>query len=72
MEQPILRGKLIHHEAVDGFRWRSHEITRVEGLGLGAWMLVLWRERKRVTTEMRVRASHRGEDDAVDDHPAEE
>jgi len=27
----MLRDKLMHHEPVDGFRWRSHEITRVEG-----------------------------------------
>jgi len=27
----MLRDKLLHHEPVDGFRWRSHEITRVEG-----------------------------------------
>jgi hypothetical protein len=28
---PMLRDKLLHHDPVDGFRWRSHEITRVEG-----------------------------------------
>jgi hypothetical protein len=27
----MLRDKLLHREPVDGFRWRSHEITRVEG-----------------------------------------
>lgn len=27
----MLRDKLLHHAPVDGFRWRSHEITRVEG-----------------------------------------
>jgi len=27
----MLRDKLMHHEPVDGLRWRSHEITRVEG-----------------------------------------
>jgi len=27
----MLRDKLLHHEPVDGFHWRSHEITRVEG-----------------------------------------
>ncbi|HEX3108476.1 MAG TPA: TMEM175 family protein, partial [Thermoanaerobaculia bacterium] len=27
----MLRDKLMHHESVDGFRWRSHEVTRVEG-----------------------------------------
>jgi hypothetical protein len=27
----MLRDKLMHHDPVDGFRWRSHEITRVEG-----------------------------------------
>src|ERR1044072_5889727 len=27
----MLREKLLHHEPVDGFRWRSHEITRIEG-----------------------------------------
>jgi len=27
----MLRDKLRHHEPVDGLRWRSHEITRVEG-----------------------------------------
>src|SRR5258706_213138 len=27
----MLRDKLFHHDPVDGFRWRSHEITRVEG-----------------------------------------
>src|SRR5438067_13942233 len=26
-----LRDKLLQHEAVDGFRWRNHEISRVEG-----------------------------------------
>jgi len=27
----MLRDKLLHHEPVDGFRWRSREISRVEG-----------------------------------------
>jgi hypothetical protein len=27
----MLRDSLMHHAPVDGFRWRSHEITRVEG-----------------------------------------
>ena len=27
----MFRDKLMHHDPVDGFRWRSHEITRVEG-----------------------------------------
>ncbi len=53
----MLRDKLMHHEPVDGFRWRSHEITRVEGFsdavfGFAVTLLIVSLEVPRTSTEL--------------------
>jgi hypothetical protein len=53
----MLRDKLMQHEAVDGFRWRSHEITRVEGFsdavfGFAVTLLIVSLEVPRTSTEL--------------------
>jgi low temperature requirement protein LtrA len=53
----MLGDKLMHHEPVDGFRWRSHEITRVEGFsdavfGFAVTLLIVSLEVPRTSTEL--------------------
>lgn len=53
----MLRDKLMHHEPVDGFRWRSHEITRVEGFsdavfGFAVTLLIVSLEVPRTSGEL--------------------
>lgn len=53
----MLRDKLMNHEPVDGFRWRSHEITRVEGFsdavfGFAVTLLIVSLEVPRTSTEL--------------------
>src|SRR6185369_8333908 len=53
----MLRDKLLHHEPVDGFRWRSHEITRVEGFsdavfGFAVTLLIVSLEVPRTSGEL--------------------
>jgi len=53
----MLRDKLLHHEPVDGFRWRSHEITRIEGFsdavfGFAVTLLVVSLEVPHTSTEL--------------------
>jgi len=53
----MLPDKLTHHEPVDGFRWRSHEITRVEGFsdavfGFAVTLLIVSLEVPRTSTEL--------------------
>src|SRR3954447_42746 len=53
----MLRETLMHHEAIDGFRWRSHEITRVEGFsdavfGFAVTLLIVSLEVPRTSTEL--------------------
>jgi low temperature requirement protein LtrA len=53
----MLREKLFHHEPVDGFRWRSHEITRVEGFsdavfGFAITLLIVSLEVPKTSTEL--------------------
>lgn len=54
----MLRDKLIQHkEPVDGFRWRSHEITRIEGFsdavfGFAVTLLIVSLEVPRTSTEL--------------------
>src|SRR3954463_16709383 len=53
----MLRDKLLHHEPVDGFRWRSHEITRVEGFsdacfGFAVTLLIVSLEVPKTSTEL--------------------
>jgi len=54
---PMLRDKLMHHDPVDGFRWRSHEITRVEGFsdavfGFAVTLLIVSLEVPRTSGEL--------------------
>ena len=51
----MLPGK--HHDPVDGFRWRSHEITRIEGFsdavfGFAVTLLIVSLEVPRTSTEL--------------------
>src|SRR3954462_14900409 len=53
----MLREKLMHHDPVDGFRWRSHEIARVEGFsdavfGFAVTLLIVSLEVPRTSTEL--------------------
>lgn len=53
----MLRDKLMQHAPVDGFRWRSHEITRVEGFsdavfGFAVTLLIVSLEVPRTSTEL--------------------
>jgi hypothetical protein len=53
----MLRDKLMLHEAIDGFRWRSHEITRVEGFsdavfGFAVTLLIVSLEVPHTSTEL--------------------
>jgi hypothetical protein len=54
----MLRDKLMaHHEPVDGFRWRSHDITRIEGFsdavfGFAVTLLIVSLEVPRTSTEL--------------------
>src|SRR5213595_403942 len=54
----MLRDKLMaQHEPVDGFRWRSHEITRVEGFsdavfGFAVTLLIVSLEVPHTSTEL--------------------
>jgi low temperature requirement protein LtrA len=53
----MLRDKLMHHEPVDGFRWRSHEIMRVEGFsdavfGFAVTLLIVSLEVPHTSTEL--------------------
>lgn len=53
----MLRDKLMHHDPVDGFRWRSHEITRVEGFsdavfGFAVTLLIVSLEVPRTSAEL--------------------
>jgi hypothetical protein len=54
----MLRDKLMaHHDPVDGFRWRSHEITRIEGFsdavfGFALTLLIVSLEVPKTSTEL--------------------
>src|SRR5437667_1133492 len=54
----MLRDKLMaHHEPVDGFRWRSHETTRIEGFsdavfGFAVTLLIVSLEVPKTSTEL--------------------
>jgi uncharacterized membrane protein len=54
----MLRDKLVqHHQPVDGFRWRSHEITRIEGFsdavfGFALTLLIVSLEVPKTSTEL--------------------
>jgi len=53
----MLREKLLHKAPIDGFRWRSHEITRVEGFsdavfGFAVTLLIVSLEVPRTSTEL--------------------
>src|ERR1041384_844538 len=53
----MLLDKLKHHDPVDGFRWRSHEITRVEGFsdacfGFAVTLLIVSLEVPKTSTEL--------------------
>lgn len=53
----MLRESLMHHDPVDDFRWRSHEITRVEGFsdavfGFAVTLLIVSLEVPRTSTEL--------------------
>src|SRR5260221_5986044 len=53
----MLRDKLMRHEPVDGFRWRSHEVTRVEGFsdavfGFAVTLLIVSLEVPHTSTEL--------------------
>ncbi|HJW95567.1 MAG TPA: TMEM175 family protein [Thermoanaerobaculia bacterium] len=53
----MLRDKLLHHEPIDGFRWRSHEITRIEGFsdavfGFAVTLLIVSLEVPHTSTEL--------------------
>ena len=56
----MLRDKLMaHHQPVDGFRWRSHEITRIEGFsdavfGFAVTLLIVSLEVPKTSTELLV------------------
>lgn len=53
----MLRETLSHHEAVDGFRWRSHEVARIEGFsdavfGFAITLLIVSLEVPKTSTEL--------------------
>ena len=53
----MLREKLLHREPVDGFRWRGHEIARVEGFsdavfGFAVTLLIVSLEVPHTSTEL--------------------
>jgi uncharacterized membrane protein len=53
----MLLDKLMHHDPVDGFRWRSHEISRIEGFsdavfGFAVTLLIVSLEVPRTSTEL--------------------
>src|SRR5260370_6669506 len=53
----MLLDKLMHHDPIDGFRWRSHEITRIEGFsdavfGFAVTLLVVSLEVPHTSTEL--------------------
>jgi len=53
----MLRDKFLHHEPVDGFRWRSREIARIEGFsdavfGFAVTLLIVSLEVPRTSTEL--------------------
>jgi len=53
----MLPHKLMHHDPVDGFRWRSHEISRIEGFsdavfGFAVTLLIVSLEVPRTSTEL--------------------
>jgi uncharacterized membrane protein len=53
----MLREKLMQHEAVDGFRWRSHEASRIEGFsdavfGFAITLLIVSLEVPKTSTEL--------------------
>src|SRR6476659_11292394 len=54
----MLRDTLMaHHEPVDGFRWRSHDITRIEGFsdavfGFAVTLLIVSLEVPKTSTEL--------------------
>jgi uncharacterized membrane protein len=53
----MLRDKLIEHKPVDGFRWRSHDITRIEGFsdavfGFAITLLIVSLEVPKTSTEL--------------------
>jgi len=53
----MLPHKLMHHDPIDGFRWRSHEISRIEGFsdavfGFAVTLLVVSLEVPRTSTEL--------------------
>src|SRR5512132_4262551 len=53
----MIRSALAKHEPVDGFRWRSHEITRIEGFsdavfGFAITLLIVSLEVPRTSTEL--------------------
>jgi len=53
----LLLDKLAHHKPVDGFRWRSHEITRVEGFsdavfGFAVTLLIVSLEVPHTSTQL--------------------
>jgi uncharacterized membrane protein len=53
----MLLDKLKHHDPVDGFRWRSHEVSRIEGFsdavfGFAVTLLIVSLEVPRTSTEL--------------------
>jgi uncharacterized membrane protein len=53
----MIRDKLMHHEPVDGFRWRSHEVARIEGFsdavfGFALTLLIVSLEVPKTSTEL--------------------
>lgn len=53
----MLRDKLLHHDPVDGFRWRNHEVTRIEGFsdavfGFAITLLIVSLEVPKTSTEL--------------------
>ncbi len=53
----MLHDKLIHHDPVDGFRWRSHEVSRIEGFsdavfGFAVTLLIVSLEVPKTSTEL--------------------
>lgn len=53
----MLLDKLMHHDPIDGFRWRSHEISRIEGFsdavfGFAVTLLIVSLEVPRTSTEL--------------------
>src|ERR671928_307740 len=53
----MLRDKLMEHDPVDGFRWRSREISRIEGFsdavfGFALTLLIVSLEVPKTSTEL--------------------